>query len=388
MPENIMRDMEIYVHIPFCVKKCLYCDFLSAAADPPVLSSYVHRLLGEIRTVAPDYDDYSVTSIYIGGGTPSILDPQYIEQLMDSLTKNFHIAEGAEITMECNPGTVDGAKARIMRGSGINRLSFGMQSIHNGELEQLGRIHTFEDFLLSYGEARKAGFKNINVDIMYGLPLQTVAGWKETVKRTVMLRPEHISAYSLILEEGTPFYTRYRQDDLAREQGKSTIVLPSEEEEREMNRTVVEYLGAHGYRQYEISNFARPGRECRHNIGYWTGEEYLGLGLGASSFIGETRFKNTSNFEDYMTKPYARADVVTLDRKALIEEFMFLGLRMTDGVSRQDFEERFDCEPEAVYGDTLIGLEHEGLLKADGGRIFLTPRGVDVSNRVFARLLL
>ncbi len=383
-----MKEMEIYVHIPFCVKKCLYCDFLSAPADSSVISAYVHRLLREIRTYAPDYDDYSVTSIYIGGGTPSILDPQHIERLMDSLVKNFHIMDGAEITMECNPGTVDGAKARIMRGAGINRLSFGLQSIHNGELEQLGRIHTFEDFLISYGEARKAGFKNVNVDIMYGLPLQTVAEWKETVKRTVMLRPEHISAYSLILEEGTPFYTRYHQDDLAREQGKTTIVLPSEEEEREMNRTAVEYLGSHGYRQYEISNFARAGYECRHNIGYWTGEEYLGLGLGASSLIGDIRFKNTADFADYMTKPFARTDVVTLDRKSRIEEFMFLGLRMTDGVSRRDFEERFGCEPEAAYGDTLNGLEQEGLLEAEGGRIYLTPRGVDVSNRVFARLLL
>ncbi len=383
-----MRELELYVHIPFCVKKCLYCDFLSAPADTSMQASYVQRLLWEIKTRAADYGEYEVSSVYIGGGTPSILDPLHIERLMETLFQNFHIAEDAEITMECNPGTVNGGKARIMRGAGINRLSFGLQSIHNGDLEQLGRIHTFEDFLLSYGEARKAGFKNINVDLMYDLPLQTAKSWKETIKRTVMLRPEHISAYSLILEEGTPFYSRYHDDELARERGRNPIVLPSEAEAQQMYETTVEYLGSHGYRRYEISNYAREGYACRHNIGYWTGKEYLGLGLGASSLIDETRFKNTTDFTDYMTKPFARTEEVKLDRKAQIEEFFFLGLRMTDGVSREDFEKRFACEPEAVYGDLFLRLEQEGLLTAEGGRFLLTPRGTEVSNRVLSQFLL
>ncbi len=383
-----MRELELYVHIPFCVKKCLYCDFLSGPADPSVQASYVQRLLWEIRSLAPDYADYTVSTVYIGGGTPSILDPVYIERLMDTLFKNFQIEEDAEITMECNPGTVDGGKARIMYRAGINRLSFGLQSIHNGELQQLGRIHTFEDFLLSYGEARKAGFKNINVDLMFDLPLQRPSDWKETVKRTVMMRPEHISAYGLILEKGTPFYDRYHADEASRAQGKAPIVLPTEDDERNMYETAVEYLGSHGYQRYEISNYARAGYECRHNIGYWTGKEYLGLGLGASSMVGRTRFQNTADLTDYMTKPFARTNVVELDRKARVEEFMFLGLRMTEGISRQEYVKRFGCEPEADYGDTLLRLEQEGLLAAEEGRIFLTPRGVDVSNTVFAQFLL
>ncbi len=383
-----MREMELYVHIPFCEKKCLYCDFLSAPADPSVRLAYDQRLLEEIRTLAPDYDGYSVSTVYIGGGTPSTMDPMSMERLMDSLFKHFHIADDAEITMECNPGTVDAGKARIMYRAGINRLSFGLQSVRNAELEMLGRIHTFEDFLMSYGEARKVGFSNINVDIMSGLPLQSAADWRETLKKTVMLKPEHISAYSLILEEGTPFYTRYHFDEEAREKGEKPILLPTDEEERLMYEETVEYLGSHGYRRYEISNYARNGHECRHNIGYWTGKEYLGLGLGASSLIDEVRFKNTSDFEDYMLKPFGRTDEVLLDRKAQIEEFMFLGLRMTDGISRSDFAERFGSEPEAVYGGTLAELEDEGLLEAGEGRIRLTDRGVDVSNVVFARLLL
>ncbi len=383
-----MREMELYVHIPFCVRKCPYCDFLSAAADSSTRSSYVQRLLEEIRRVSPDYAEYEVGSVYIGGGTPSLLDPFYIERLMDTLFKNFHIRDGAEITMECNPGTVEGGKARIMYGAGINRLSFGLQSVHNVELERLGRIHTYEDFLMSYGEAKKAGFRNINVDLMFGLPLQGTSEWKDTLKKAVMMRPEHISAYSLIIEKGTPFYARYHTDEVAREQGKRPIILPTEEEERSMYEMTSEYLGSHGYRRYEISNYAREGYECRHNIGYWTGEEYLGLGLGASSLIGDTRFKNTEDFADYMTKPFARTEVIVLDRNARIEEFMFLGLRMADGISRTEFAERFGCEPEAVYGDTLFRLQEEGLLAAEEGMIFLTPRGVDVSNTVFAQLLL
>ncbi len=383
-----MREMEIYVHIPFCVKKCRYCNFLSEVGDSSDRSLYIHRLLEEIRTLAPQYDGYEVSSVYIGGGTPSILETIYIEQLMDTLSENFHITQDAEITLECNPGTLYGGKARIIRRSGINRLSMGLQSVHNGELSLLGRIHTFEDFLISYGEARKGGFSNINVDLMYGLPGQNLSDWQDTLKKTVLQRPEHISAYSLIIEEGTPFYDRYHEDDLRREQGGNPVLLPSEEEERQMHQAAVEYLGSHGYRHYEISNYAREGFESRHNIGYWTGKEYLGLGLGASSLIDNVRFRNTSDMKEYIKKPFARLDAMPRDRKAEIEEFMFLGLRMTDGISRQDFAERFGNEPEAVYGATLSDLEKEGLLAASEGRIFLTSKGLDVSNTVFVRLLL
>ncbi len=383
-----MKELELYLHIPFCEKKCLYCDFLSAPADNSVRISYLSRLREEIRTLAPEYAGYEVCTVYIGGGTPSILDPYHMEELMDTLFENFHIREDAEITMECNPGTLTGGKARIMRKAGINRLSFGLQSVHNGELSLLGRIHTFEDFLMSLGEARKAGFYNINVDLMSALPGQSASDWRETLKKTVMLKPEHISAYSLIIEEGTPFYDRYHTDEMARDRGEEPKLLPTEEEERQMYEMTVEYLGEHGYRRYEISNYARAGRECRHNIGYWTGAEYLGLGLGASSLIGDIRFQNTSVLDDYMRKPFARTNEQSRDRNARIEEFMFLGLRMTEGISRWEFANRFGCEPETVYGSTLENLEKEGLLDSGEGRIFLTPRGIDVSNRVFAQFLL
>ncbi|MCC8142017.1 MAG: radical SAM family heme chaperone HemW [Lachnospiraceae bacterium] len=383
-----MREMELYIHIPFCVKKCLYCDFLSGPADPPAYALYVKRLTEEIEALAPQYDEYQVSSVYIGGGTPSILDPVHIDRLMDAVFDNFHIIDGAEITIECNPGTVYGGNARIMRKAGINRMSIGLQSIHNGELKLLGRIHTFEDFLRSFEEARKAEFTNINVDLIFGLPGQSIADWKETVKKTALLRPEHISAYSLIIEEDTPFYDRYHDDAVIQANGGEPKLLPSEEEEREMYRLAGEYLGSRGYRHYEISNYARAGRESSHNIGYWTGKEYLGLGLGAASLIGNVRFQNTSVFEDYIKKPFARQDEQVLDKKERIGEFMFLGLRMTDGVSRRDFVDRFECEPEAVYGNTLFELVQEELLAVSEGRIYLTEKGVDVSNTVFARLLL
>ncbi len=383
-----MRELELYVHIPFCVKKCYYCDFLSAPVSHEMRTGYVKRLLEEVRTLAPQYTDYQVSTIYIGGGTPTVLEPIHIEQLLDALLSQFRVAGDAEITMEGNPGTVTGGVARTMYRAGINRLSLGLQSVHNGELLLLGRIHTYEDFLVSFEEARKAGFSNINVDLIFGLPGQSPADWRETVRKTAMLKPEHISTYSLTIEEGTVFYSRYHDDECVRAAGGEPVLLPTEEEEREMYATAVEHLTSHGYRQYEISNFARPGRACRHNVGYWTGKEYLGLGLGAASLVGNERFRNPSALRDYMKEPFARREEELLDRKTRIEEFMFLGLRLTEGISRQEFAARFSCEPETVYGSTIDDLEQMGLLAEGSGRIFLTPRGIDVSNMVFSRFLL
>ncbi|MCD8046132.1 MAG: radical SAM family heme chaperone HemW [Clostridiales bacterium] len=383
-----MRDLELYVHIPFCVKKCEYCDFLSAPAEWSVRIAYVDRLVEEIIARAPDFRDCRVTSIYIGGGTPPILEPRYLARLMGALSGSFHIDPEAEITMECNPGTLTPEKARAMHEVGINRLSIGLQSANEKELKLLGRIHTYEDFLRTFDEARKAGFTDLNVDLMSALPCQTVKSWEDTLRQVAMLRPEHISAYSLIIEEGTPFYTRFHEDEMVRDAGGEPLFLPSEEEERRMYELTQEYLNSRGYRRYEISNYAKPGHECHHNIGYWTGQEYLGLGLGAASLIDHTRFQNTSDLAEYMEQPFARQDEVRLDRKEQIEEFMFLGLRMTAGVSRQDFADRFGTEIGNIYGPVLQSLERDGLLAADEGRIFLTPRGIDVSNSVFAQLLL
>ncbi|MCD8325047.1 MAG: radical SAM family heme chaperone HemW [Clostridiales bacterium] len=383
-----MRDLELYVHIPFCVKKCEYCDFLSAPAEWSVRIAYVDRLVEEIIARAPDFRDCRVTSIYIGGGTPSILEPRYLARLMGALSGSFHIDPEAEITMECNPGTLTPEKARAMHEVGINRLSIGLHSANDKSLKLLGRIHTYEDFLRTFDEARKAGFADLNVDLMSALPCQTVKSWEDTLRQVAMLRPEHISVYSLIIEEGTPFYTRFHEDEMVRDAGGEPLFLPSEEEERRMYELTQEYLNSRGYRRYEISNYAKLGHECRHNIGYWTGQEYLGLGLGAASLIDHTRFQNTSDLAEYMEQPFARQDEVRLDRKEQIEEFMFLGLRMTAGVSRQDFADRFGTEIGNIYGPVLQSLERDGLLAADEGRVFLTPRGIDVSNSVFAQLLL
>lgn len=383
-----MRELELYIHIPFCVKKCEYCDFLSAPANPAVRQSYVDRLVEEICILASDYRQYQVTSIFIGGGTPSILDLRQIARLMGAVSGAFHICPDAEITMECNPGTLTGDKARALYRLGINRLSLGLQSVKRKELLLLGRIHSYEDFLKSYDAARKAGFSNINVDLMSALPCQTVKSWEDTLRQVAMLKPEHISAYSLIIEEGTPFYLRFHEDEMARDRGEQPLFLPSEEDERRMYELTDEFLSARGYRRYEISNYAKPGFECRHNIGYWTGKEYLGLGLGASSLIEHTRFQNTDEMDAYIRRPFARREEEVLDRKEQMEEFMILGLRMTEGVRRQEFSDRFGVEPEAVYGPVLQKLETEGLLQVADGRIVLTKRGVDVSNVVFVELLL
>ncbi|MCC8028853.1 MAG: radical SAM family heme chaperone HemW [Lachnospiraceae bacterium] len=435
-----MRNLELYVHIPFCIRKCLYCDFLSASAEASVRHVYINRLIDEIRTYAPDYRDCLVSSIYIGGGTPSILEPVQIEGLMEALCGNFRVAEDAEISIECNPGTLTGEKAASMRRSGINRISFGLQSADDAELRTLGRIHTFADFLRSFFSAREAGFTNINVDLMCALPGQSVKSWERTLRQTADLCPEHISAYSLILEEGTPFFEQFREDGLARERGDMPAFLPPEEEERRMYDLTGEYLRERGYRRYEISNYALPGYECRHNIGYWTDKEYLGLGLGASSLIENVRFRNTDVLAEYLSprgyadsgrtgsytglyagreekernhadgskhtpvselyagreeKEQTRTDVFPprreeerRGRKEEMEEFMFLGLRMTRGISRAEFRERFGVMPEEVYGNVLKGLKNEGLLDISGGQIFLTRKGVDVSNMVFMKFLL
>jgi len=394
----MMRELELYIHIPFCIKKCLYCDFLSASAEPSVRDRYMNRLTDEIRAYAPDFRDCRVSSIYIGGGTPSVLEPEQIEKLMDALLGHFSVTENAEISMECNPGTLSGEKAAAMRRSGINRISLGLQSADDDELNSLGRIHTFAEFEQSFAIAREAEFSNINVDIMSGLPGQCVKSWEKTLRSTADLHPEHISAYSLMIEEGTPFFSRFHEDELARERGDRPEFLPSEEDDRLMYELTGELLNAYGYQRYEISNYALPGYECRHNIGYWTGKEYLGLGVGASSLIGNVRFRNTEIFENYMMpsgnmvsgaiKPFVRHEEERRGRKEEMEEFMFLGLRMTRGISRQDFRERFGVMPEDVYGDVLKGLENEGLLSFSEGRIFLTQKGVDVSNMVFMRFLL
>lgn len=383
-----MKKLELYLHIPFCVKKCAYCDFLSAPAKLPVRISYVTRLLEEIKFYAPDYRAYEVDSIFIGGGTPTLLEGEQISAVMECLKREFRISEQAEISIECNPGTLTAKKAVIMRESGINRISIGLQSAVNQELGMLGRIHTYEEFLESFDAARKAGFRNINVDLMSALPGQTPESWEKTLRTVTALHPEHLSAYSLMIEEGTPFYEQYQEDELLRERGEQPVLLPSEEEERNMYELTGQFLASRGYHRYEISNYAREGFECRHNVGYWTRKNYLGLGLGASSLIENERFQNPSDLERYMTGSFCHEDCIELSRKEQMEEFMFLGLRLMRGVSREQFMKTFHAPLESIYGDVIRRLKQDGYMRESGGYLSLTERGIDVSNQILTEFLL
>lgn len=410
-----MKELELYLHIPFCERKCAYCDFLSAPADPPVRISYIKKLQEEIAYCAGQYREYQVSSVFFGGGTPTILEGYQLAALMDSVRQHFTLLEDVEITAECNPGTLTATKAEKMVQAGINRLSIGLQSADDRELKLLGRIHDFSQFLESYDLARKAGFSNINIDLMSALPGQTVQSWQETLQKVTALRPEHISAYSLIIEEGTPFYERFAKDEQIREAGGHPHLLPEEDAERQMYELTEAFLHERGYERYEISNYAKPGYECRHNCGYWTRKEYLGLGLGASSLIGHTRFQNTFDLETYLaqddrigeyrTQEYQNKEnsewtqqecpehahhfhIETLEKKSEMEEFMFLGLRLMRGISRQKFEETFHVTLESVYGDVLRRLKAEKLIEEAAGYVSLTEHGIDVSNYVLSEFLL
>ncbi len=388
--------MELYLHIPFCARKCGYCDFLSGPADKETQRQYMEALFQEVRQVGqkselpPQYAKETagsrVTSVFIGGGTPSLVEPGWIEALLAEIRAAFSLEEGAEITLEANPGTLSAQKLRRYRGAGINRLSMGLQSMDNTELERIGRIHTREEFLSNYYWAREAGFSNINVDLMSALPGQTALSWEETLRQTAALGPEHISAYSLIVEEGTPFWELY---------GSRPWLLPSEEEDREMYHRTKTLLEAAGYERYEISNYARPNAECTHNIGYWTRIPYLGLGLGASSFYGEQRFSNTREMTRYLAAAKTedmperiRENTEFLTRQDAMEEFMFLGLRLTRGIRKEDFRRAFGQGVEEIYGTVLERFTEQGLMLWTGEGWRLSEWGLDVSNTVLAEFLL
>lgn len=382
------KSLELYVHIPFCVRKCEYCDFLSAPAGADTQQEYVRNLLLEIEQKGVRCTDYEVTTIFFGGGTPSILKAGWIADILNAIHRNFKVRKDAEITIECNPGTLTFEKLSIYKSAGINRISVGLQSASDAELRELGRIHTYEDFLKSYDLIRKKGFSNVNIDLMAALPGQTLKSYEQTLRRVLALKPEHISAYSLIIEEGTPFYEKYEADELLREKGEKPQMLPSEETERLMYERTKELLFAHGYERYEISNYARRGYACRHNIGYWRRENYLGFGLGSASLLENERFHNTTDLTDYLGGDYLAYEQEKLDKKSQMEEFMFLGLRMTEGISTECFRQTFGLTVELVYGPVLEQQIADQLLRKEDGRIFLTERGLDVSNYVMAQFLL
>ena len=384
----IKKNLELYIHVPFCIKKCAYCDFLSFPADEKMQEKYFDTLIRDIKYYGENMLDYQVSTVYIGGGTPSWMNESLIQSLMLYVYKSFDVSKDAEITIECNPGTLTSRKLLIYKQSGINRLSIGLQSADDEELKILGRVHTYDQFLKSYESARVAGFDNINVDIMSGLPKQTTEKMIDTLNKVIRLKPEHISAYSLIIEKNTPFYNEYKFDLVKQEAGMKPDVLPDEDEVYRMYKATQSILAESGYKQYEISNFARKGFECRHNIGYWTRENYLGIGLGAASLIENVRCTNTSDIYKYLSGEEVIVETLPVERKEQMEEFMFLGLRMNRGVSRYDFERLFNTQIEAIYKDQIDELRREGLMDAKAGYIYLTERGQDISNYCMAKFLL
>ena len=431
-----MQPLELYIHIPFCVKKCAYCDFLSGPAGEQEREDYVNLLAEEIRNCPDAVKDYEVVSIFFGGGTPSLLTGEQMERLMDVIRETFTLGQDAEITMEMNPGTVEEEKLRKYKEAGVNRLSIGLQSVNDEELRLLGRIHTYEEFLEAYHMARDCGFANLNVDLISAIPGQTVESWRHTLEKVIALHPEHISAYSLILEEGTPFYKKYVEEE--NEEGPK---LPDEDAERQMYWDTETLMEKNGYHRYEISNYAKEVCACRHNLGYWERVPYLGFGIGAASLVpGELigkldleerrnqkkekrgkavgdseshvnletagnkknavemkkeraagkmgRYTNPAKLKDYALSYQNKFHAELLTEAEEMEEFMFLGLRKMNGISKKIFSEYFGKSLEDVYGEPIQKLENLNLLEQNVDRVWLTKRGIDVSNSVFVEFIL
>ena len=450
------NELGIYIHIPFCVHKCIYCDFLSSPADVHTRKQYVRALINEIyltregkcvnkliknvlqgdntsyedmeepavNGLTSDYALYDtvcmadyektimqedisgcvddiksenghiVTSIFIGGGTPSAIDAEDISDILDAVRKNYNVSDKAEITIECNPGTMDKKKAVIYRKAGINRISFGLQSTDNNELRMLGRIHTYEQFMESYKIAREAGFDNINIDLMSALPGQTMESFKAVLEKALSLGAEHISVYSLIVEEGTRL-----SDNI-----DSFPPIPSDDEDRQMYYMTKEMLSSYGYEQYEISNYAQKGYECKHNLKYWERCDYLGFGIGAASLYSGRRYTNISDIGRYMDvlaeitnaldKSYVnellqiRTDMEELSKEDEMSEYMFLGLRKTKGIDITDFKEEFGTDIKDIFGEAIEDNIARGLLIHDGNCLYLSKRGIDISNTVMSDFIL
>ena len=386
-----MKNLGIYIHIPFCVKKCDYCDFISYCNKNNFTEAYIKKLKEEITSNLNNNNNYIIKTIYIGGGTPSFIDSKYIVEILNIIKEKYNL-ENAEVTIEVNPGTVTENKLLDYKNVGINRLSIGLQETNNELLKQIGRIHTYEEFLKTYNLAKKIGFKNINVDLMIGLPNQNIANIKDSLQKIINLNPEHISVYSLILEEGTKLYKKYEEKQ---------IELPDEELERNMYWYVKNKLENNGYIHYKISNFAKPGYESKQ-------EEYIGFGVAAHSYINGARYSNTTNIEEYIrnvgalsvkntkeeyqTAPIGQFKFINYlyqtihevqTKEDMQKEYMLLGLRKIEGVSVQRFKNKFGENPIFLFRNELNKLVEEDLIMVDGDNIKLTNKGLDLANLVW-----
>lgn len=332
----------------------------------------------------PHKERYLVTSVFIGGGTPTVVEAEEIAELLRRTKSCFSFAEDAEITIEANPKTVQEKSLLLYKEAGINRISFGLQSVHEKELRTLGRIHSYTDFLESFRMAKEAGFRNINIDLMFAIPGQTIDSWQQTLHVAAKLGATHISAYSLIIEEGTPFYAAYQEDLERRERGGIPRLLPAEETEAQMYADAVQVLREYGYERYEISNFAKEGFACRHNEGYWTGVFYAGFGLGAASYIENRRFVKTRLLEEYLKGDFSKQEQEFLSEQERMAEFMILGLRRTKGISKEEFQRRFQKALPDEYRKVIDNYKEKGLLMEEGDWIAFTERGILLSNLVLA----
>ena len=374
-----MKEVSLYIHIPFCKQRCFYCDFPTFSGKDHLREEYVDALIKEIRDKCTKY---LIKTIFIGGGTPSYLEENELEKLLKTVSE-LNLSKNIEYSMECNPGTVNQEKLKIMKKYGVNRISFGLQSCNDELLKNIGRIHTFKEFLENYKLARKIGFDNINIDLMYGLPNLTIEVWKDTLEEICKLKPEHISAYSLIIEEGTVFYNLYEKDKLK---------LPSEDDERIMDKMTKDILINNGYHQYEISNFSLKNRECEHNKVYWSLDEYIGVGSASSSYINGYRLTNESNIGEYIRRVKSNEDTVVDKYKNLredeIEEFIFMGLRMLSGIDLLKFNRKFGLDIYSIYKNVIEKNIDDGLLIINKDRMYLTTKGVELSNRVMSDFIL
>ena len=371
-----MKEIGIYIHIPFCIKKCEYCDFVSYCNKKEYVPQYINALKKEIKNNINK--EYKITTIYIGGGTPSSIEENYIADIIETIKLNMNEEnlkdfENIEVTIEVNPGTVNKEKLQVYKKIGINRLSIGLQETHNELLKSIGRIHTYEEFIKTYNLARKIGFNNINVDLMIALPNQTIQDIKENLEKITKLNPEHISVYSLILEEGTPFYNKYNENK---------IKLPDEDLERNMYWYVKNTLENNGYMHYEISNFSKKGFESKHNMNCWNQEEYLGFGVAAHSYNNKVRYSNTNSIEEYIKG----SNKIIHEEQTLEDmqkEYMLLGLRKIEGINIQKFKNKFAQNPIFIFKEQLNKLVDEELIIVDGNEIKLTNKGLDLANIVW-----